>query len=79
VVALQDRLAVLARSAHGVADSTVASDLAAAVGDVLRTLDQEVRAPEGQGAAALRAAQDAAQRLEAHVNAPAAPSPPGSA
>jgi hypothetical protein len=77
VVALQDRLAALARSAQGVADSTVASDLAAAVGDVLRTLDQEVRAPEGQGAAALRAAQDAAQRLEAHLNALASPSPPG--
>ena len=46
VVALQDRLAALAKSAPDVADSTVASDLAAAVGDVRRTLDQEVQAPE---------------------------------
>jgi hypothetical protein len=47
------------------------------VGDVVRTLDQEVRAPEGgQGEAALRAAQEAVQRLEAHLGALAGP-PPG--
>jgi outer membrane biosynthesis protein TonB len=76
-VALEDRLAALARSAPDVADSTVAADLAAAVGNVVRTLDQEVRAPEGHGEAALRAAQDAVQRLEAHLDALGAPSPPG--
>jgi hypothetical protein len=78
-VALQDQFAALARSAPEVADSTVASDLGAAVGDVLRTLDQEVQAPEEQGAVALRAAQDAALRLEERLNALGTPSPPGPA
>jgi hypothetical protein len=77
VVALQDRLSALARSAPAVADSTVAADLAAAVGDVLRTLDLEVQAPPEQGAAALRAAQDAALRLKEHVTVLGSPSPPG--
>jgi hypothetical protein len=79
VVALQDQFAALARSAPDVADSTVASDLAAAVGDVLRTLDQEVQAPDEQSAAALRAAQDAVLRLEQRLSALGSPSPPGPA
>ena len=79
VADLEERLAALARSAPDVAGSTVASDLAGAVGDVRRSLDEEVRAPDEASAAALRAAQDAAQRLEVHLAATAPPSPPGPA
>jgi hypothetical protein len=79
VADLEERLAALARSAPDVAGSTAASDLAGAVGDVRRSLDEEVRAPDEASAAALRAAQDAAQRLEVHLAATAPPSPPGPA
>jgi hypothetical protein len=50
-----------------VRDSTVASELGAAVGEVRRTIDEEVRAPRDQSAAALWAAHDATQRLEARL------------
>jgi hypothetical protein len=79
VADLEERLAALARSAPDVAGSTVASDLAGGVGDVRRSLDEEVRAPDEASAAALRAAQDAAQRLEVHLAATAPPSTPGPA
>ena len=79
VADLEERLAALARSAPDVAGSTVASDLAGAVGDLRRSLDEEVRAPDEASAVALRAAQDAAQRLEVHLAATAPPSPPGPA
>jgi hypothetical protein len=73
VVALEDQLTALARSAHRVPDSTVASELAAAVGEVRRTIDEEVRAPGDQSAAALWAAHDATQRLEARLQVLAPP------
>jgi hypothetical protein len=77
VVALEDQLTALARSAHQVPDSTVASELAAAVGDVRRTLDEEVRAPEHPGTAALWAAHGATQRLEERVQLLASPASRG--
>jgi hypothetical protein len=78
VMALEDQLTSLARSAHHVPDSTVASELAAAVADVRRTLDDEVRAPEHQATATQRAAHDATERLAARLQVLASPAPGGS-
>ncbi len=77
VVDLEARLADLARSAPDVAGSTSASDLAAAVGDVRRTLDEEGRAPDESRVGALRAAQDSARRLELRLSEAASPPPSG--
>jgi hypothetical protein len=77
VVALEDQLTALARSAHRVPDSTVASELAAAVGEVRRTIDAEVRAPADQSTAALWAAHDATQRLAERLQVLASPAARG--
>lgn len=69
VLALEDRLNELATSARDPDDAAVATGLAAAIGDLRRSLDQEVRTPDERSAAAvLDLARAAALRLEARLS-----------
>ena len=66
VLALENRLNELAASARDPEDAAVATGLGAAIGDLRRSLDQEVQTPDEPSAAAvLDLARAAALRLEA--------------
>lgn len=68
VLALEERLNALAASARDPDEAAVATGFAAAVGDLRRNLDQEVRTPDERSAAAvLDLARAAALRLEARL------------